>query len=383
LARRTVFINGRFLTQNLGGVQRFCREVVKALDAQLQQGNCLLGDLRWVLLMPQRAECSLQLRRIEVQKAGGLSGHLWEQVQLPRLAAGGILVNLANSAPLAHRRSLTVLHDAMVYRIPHSFSFFYRSFHQLLGRLIVRRTQIGTVSEFSRGELAAIFGIDPATVFLVPNSCEHIAAVAPDGSVLQRLGLEPGRYFLLVGTPAPNKNMERAIAAFAALRRDGQRFVLVGAGDPAVYGRTARQGTQGVILAGRVADAELVALYRHATALVFPSLYEGFGIPPLEAMLHGCPVLASRIPPVEEVCGEAAQYFDPLSVAAMTEAMRSVIDHTVAAAALRDRGRVRAASFSWPQTAGNLLRAIADVEMSGYRRPLWGGVPVSAGASAP
>src|SRR5207253_10324987 len=134
-------------------------------------------------------------------------------------------------------RSITILHDAAVYRTPLNFSRAYRLFHRLLGRLIARRSVIGTVSQFSKRELADALHLDPKRIFVVPNSCEHLGAVTPDDSVLARLALVPKRYFLAIGSPVRNKNLGVAIAAFKRLANPDQRFVIVGAVDTAVFGQ--------------------------------------------------------------------------------------------------------------------------------------------------
>ena len=357
-----IYINGRFLTQHVGGVQRFCREVVKALDSCLGAGNCPLSDRRWILLVPAGADDAYCLKRIEIRRIGRFGGHLWEQLVLSRAASNGILVNLANSAPLMHRRSITILHDAAVYRLPENFAFLYRTFHRILGWLIARRSKVGTVSEFSRSELASVLGIDPASVFLVPNACEHVLDISPDWSIVERHGLRVPRYFLMVATPAPNKNIDRAISAFASLKAAGIKLVLVGWADRKVFRHISTSNIGDVIFAGRVSDGELMALYRASTALVFPSLYEGFGIPPLEAMLHGCPVMASRIPIVEEVCGEAALYFDPYLVESIAGAMHQLLDNPEIPALFKQRGLVRARQYSWRVTAAKLLAAISEFD---------------------
>ncbi len=113
-------------------------------------------------------------------------------------------------------------------------------------------------------------------------------------------------------------------------------------------GHEGRQVPAGVELRGRVPDEELVRLYRTASALVFPSLYEGFGQPPLEAMACGCPVAAAPTGAIPEICGDAARYFDPLSAESIAEAVADVLDHPADLAA---RGLERAARFSWDECA--------------------------------
>lgn len=356
----TTFINGRFLTQKTSGVQRFAREIVGALDRRLAaQGGRDQGE--WVLVMPPGAVCDLDLAVIRPLHTGTYQGHLWEQADLWRMTRRGRLVNLCNSGPVLHGRSLTVIHDAMIFRTPENFSLAYRLVHTTLGRILARRGRIGTVSEFSRRELRDTLGA--LDVAVIPNSCEHMAAIRPDDAVLERLGLETGGYVMFVGSPTPNKNIGRAVEAIGLMGEAAPKFVVVGAAAGAVF-RTGNDGVnsdrQGrVLFAGRLSDEAVVALYAHAAGLVFPSLYEGFGIPPLEAMLAGCPVLASDIEPAREVCGDAALYFDARNPRAIAAAIRTLLEDPGLARELAERGLIRSAGFSWQRSAGALLDAVA------------------------
>ncbi len=360
---RNVYINGRFLQQRVGGVQRFAREVLQALDAELTQGECPLAQRNWILIVPHGTTPKAGLRRIAIRvSAGGCGGHLWDQTSLLSSARDGILVNLTNGAPLFHPRCLVIMHDAAVFRTPENFTPLYGLVHRTLGRVLSRTAKLGTVSDFSKRELAAIFHLDRSRIFVVPNSCEHLQAVAPDVTVLQRLHLTPNRYFLFVGKPSPNKNIGAAMAAFSRLHQPDYKLVIVGMADAAVFRSGFEEVPDGVIVAGHLGDAQLVALLRDATALVFPSLYEGFGIPPLEGMVTGCPVLAARIPPVLEVCGDAVVYFDPQDVDSVLGAMRSIVAVPALRSEMIGRGRERAKLYSWQLSARSLIDAVANMD---------------------
>lgn len=358
----TNFINGRFLTQKTSGVQRFAREIVKALDRHLVSTH---GADEWVLLAPQGASLDMQLAAIKQRYIGRLSGHLWEQVQLFSAARRGKLINLCNSGPVLHGKSLTVIHDAMIFRTPENFSHAYRAVHGTLGHLLSRRGHIATVSEFSKRELMQTIGAKSVSV--IPNSCEHLATVVPDETVLQRLALSPGRYLLFVGSPTPNKNIQRAIEAIGIMADDAPDFVVVGAAASSVFktdmpgiGQNRAQRDP-VKFTGRLSDEDIVALYSHAAALVFPSLYEGFGIPPLEAMLLGCPVLSSNIEPAREVCGDAALYFDPKDAQDIVRSITDLTGNEGLRAQMIARGHARAVEFSWDRSAVALLDAVASL----------------------
>jgi glycosyltransferase involved in cell wall biosynthesis len=357
----TTFINGRFLTQKTSGVQRFAREIVKALDRHLA-GQKAPED--WLLLAPENAPRDLDLSVIRQQNTGGLSGHIWEQTQLYAASRRGRLINLCNSGPVLHGRSLTVIHDAMIFRTPENFSRPYRAVHGTLGHLLSRRGRIATVSEFSKRELAETIGAKNVSV--IPNSCEHLASIQPDDTVLNRLKLVPQTYLLFVGSPTPNKNIQRAVEAIGIMAGDAPQFVVVGAAASSVFNGDTQEtskspGTDRVIFTGRLTDEEIVALYANAAALLFPSLYEGFGIPPLEAMLFGCPVLSSSIEPAQEVCGRAALYFDPHNAHDIVRAIRDLTTNPQLRSDMIAQGHLRAAEFSWDRSANSLLNAISGL----------------------
>lgn len=349
-----LFINGRFLTQPITGVQRFAREIIGALDKALtQQENAPTVTL----LVPQGAD-TLDLKHIKTKVIGTRQGHAWEQWDLYRAARGGKLLSLCNSGPVLHGNQIVVIHDAMVYRTPQNFSFAYRTFHQTLGRVLAKRAQLGTVSNFSASELNKLLGIKTEDILVVYNGHEHIKEQKPDLSILAKLGVEGRPFFFFVGSPTPNKNLARAVKAFTRLKREDISFVIVGAAKANIFKDDTEKQPENIIRPGRLTDAEIVALYQNATALLFPSLYEGFGIPPLEAMVHGCPVLASTIPPVKEVCADAALYFDPNDIDDMAAKMRQTLDDTDLRDQLVNKGTTRYNNFSWHKSVEALIKRV-------------------------
>jgi glycosyltransferase involved in cell wall biosynthesis len=358
-----IFINGRFLTKtNLTGVQRFEREIVWALDGVLQGQN---NAREFILIAPEGTAPPPGLSRIKFQAMGKRGGHIWEQTDLRQATRGSFLVNLGATGVAFKKEQLTVIHDAAVYRYPQNYSFAYGAVHRLLGRILARTSRLGTVSEFSRRELSGILRVPEKEIVIIPNGYEHLQTIAPEEGIIDKLDLRNRSFFMFVGSTTPNKNLARAIEAFAALHRPDVAFVIVGGSQKAIYRSGIGETPGNVILPGRLSDGEIVALYRHAVALVFPSLYEGFGIPPLEAMVLRCPVMAARIPPVEEVCGPAVGYFNPLDVDDITARMKEVSGNENMRSSLIARGMARFPLFSWRMSAQKLLSAI----LRGSERP--------------
>jgi len=328
-----VFINARFTVQGLTGVQRFAGEITRALGPDV------------TMLAPARG--------------GALAGHLWEQAVLPWRARDGVLVNLGNTAPIIAGRQVVVIHDAGVFATPEAYSAKFRAWYGFLQRRLVHgRAVVATVSAFSRAEIGRVFGIDASCIPVLGEGAEHLLAVPPDATVLTRNALEPGRFVLAVGSLAAHKNLAALGPTAAMLGARGMTLVVTGGFNRTVFGAVsgAPQAARSV---GRVDDAGLRALYEAAACFVFPSRYEGFGLPAAEAMASGCPVIAAKAGALPEVCGEAAVYCDPASAADIARAVATVLDDPARAAELRGRGRARAAELTWARAAAALHEVIA------------------------
>ena len=318
-----IAINGRFLTQRASGVQRFAMETIKAIDALLDTDYAALKG-RIELVAPRQAR-DLPLKNIPLRRAGFFSGYVWEQFEFPLHAAGRLLLNLCMLGPLITRHQIVVVHDATVRALPNNFSARFRAAYSfLIPRLCRRSDLVVTVSEFSRQEIGKLYGANIANMPVCQEGGDHITAVAADPAVLCRLNLEGRKFFLGVGVDSANKNIASVVAAFHAAKLDDTVLVLTGAKDPKVFGEIGQIPSDGVRMVGFIADAELRSLYEHALALVFPSFYEGFGLPPLEAMTCGCPVVISEQPALIEVCGDAALRCRADDVGAITKHMRTL-----------------------------------------------------------
>ena len=360
----TCYINGKFTAQPTTGVQRVAARMVQALDARAAGAAGLPG--RWVLLCPPGGQPP-NLRHIESRVVGQRKGslHLWEQVRLPLAARDGWLLNLAGSAPFAARRQVCLIHDAAVFDHPEAYSPAFVRWYRLLFRHLARRGDtLLTVSAFSQARLAAALGVAAARLAVVPNGADHLQDVAPDDAVLQQFGLQGQRYFLAVASANPTKNLALLVSAFGALPTCGAsaaavKLVIVGGSNARVFAAgTAPADPVGVLRTGPLGDAALKALYGHAQALVFPSAYEGFGLPPLEAMACGCAVVAANAAAIPEVCGDAALYIDPHDPPALTAVMQRLLDDPALLARLRQQGPAHAARYAWASSAEQLLSAM-------------------------
>ncbi len=359
---RRVLVNGRFLGQRITGVQRFARELLKAINNLLASEPGLGNLWSFTILVPAGTPRPVALSAMALREIGRFKGHLWEQVELPRHAGRELLLNLCNTAPLGSMNMIATLHDASIYAVPDAYSapfrLWYRTMIPVLGR---RARHVMTVSEFSRLELERYAGVDRSSITAIPESGEHILETPADQGVLQRLGVHAGGYVLAVGSQSPHKNLAGLAQAAALLTRGDVELIVVGFGDSRVFSQAAATSSAALRYTGYVSDAELRALYENAACFVFPSFYEGFGLPALEAMACGCPVVASRAASLPEICGEAAVYCNPRDPADIARAINSVLDDPVLQADLRRRGLQRAAQFTWNNTARSVLNLIENL----------------------
>jgi glycosyltransferase involved in cell wall biosynthesis len=353
-----LFINGKMFSQPITGVQRYAMQILEALDALLEDGHWVANCRLVLVVLSSSTQPLPSYRNIEIREISARSLHYWEQVRLPWATRGSMLMNLAGSAPLLKLGQICTFHDTAVFDMPSAYSPAFVRWYRLLFSVQAKLSRrLFTVSEFSKERICHHLNVSPKKVKVVYGAADHMRSQSLESGALRRLGIEPKRYFLAVGSANPTKNFSRLIEAFSGLPDADARLVVVGGSNAAVFassGKTAQEDPR-IIRAGRLTDGELKSLYSHARAYVFPSIYEGFGLPPIEAMLCGCPVIAARAASIPEICGQAAAYFDPLCV----ESMRSVINRAQCddewLDGLRAIGREHVKKFSWYASANQLL----------------------------
>jgi glycosyltransferase involved in cell wall biosynthesis len=360
-APRNIAINGRFLTQKTVGVQRFASETVKAMDRLLdgQAYTTLRGRIE---IVAPRAARDFPLVHIPLRRSGWLRGYAWEQIEFPLSTYDELLLNLCLLGPVVVQHQVVVAHDAMVRAMPENFSRKFRAVYNFLVPRLLRADLVVTVSDFSRREIGKYYGLDVSRMPVCYEGADHMTAVPRDERILDRLSLRGKLYFLGVGINNRNKNIENILAAFTQAQLADTLFVVTGSPDARVHDYFVNLNSANVRAAGHVSDGELRALYENALALVFPSRYEGFGLPPIEAMQCGCPVIVSEQPALLESGGDAVLSCGVDDVASLAQLMHSLHSDAALRARLKAAGIERARFYTWERTARTLLDCCIELE---------------------
>lgn len=303
-----MIINCRFLTQPITGVQRFAIEICKELK------RCH-NDI--VFVSPKKILHHNLAKELSVKKIGFFSGHLWEQVDLPLFVArrGLLLVSLCNTAPLFIRSQVITIHD-LCFRIhPEWFSKSFSIYYNFLIPIIAKRSlHVLTVSETSKKEIVKELLIPYDKIAVIYNAVapvfyEALASEASDNKLFKN------RFVLTVSSHHPRKNFERLVKAFNLIEdRELNLYIIGNVNRHFVHNALGNGNDKRIQLLTEISDSELVRFYRNAELFVYPSLYEGFGIPIIEALSQQTQVCVSDIPVFREISGPCTIYFDPKSL---------------------------------------------------------------------
>jgi glycosyltransferase involved in cell wall biosynthesis len=302
-----IYINGKFTTQNISGVQRYALEVLKSIDSIIEHGDSIIKNNTFVLLVPKNANIHLKLKNIQIKKIGLFKGVLWEQFDLPFFCKSELLINFCNSAPILKKRQLVVIHDVSFIAKPEGYKLIYRLWYQFLVPLLLKKSKlIVTPSKFSKNEIISFYKINPNKIKVI-----YLGVNKKQISLKHNKFSELKPFSLVVASKNPNKNIFGLINALKNVDLKDHNILIVGGTNSTIFNNQDYGNFSHIYELGYISDDELFWLYKNASFFIFPSIYEGFGLPALEAMSYGCPVVASNAASIPEVCGEAALYFDP------------------------------------------------------------------------
>jgi glycosyltransferase involved in cell wall biosynthesis len=352
-------INGRFLSQPTTGVQRYAREIVRSLDALIAERAPLTDGLELRLHCPPGSS-DMPLDHIQRCEIGSRGGHLWEQTRLPTSLHGGGLLSLCNTGPLLPRKHIVCIHDANVWNAPQSYSLGFRtSYKALLPCLGKTACSISTVSNFSLGELVRLGIVAERKAFVAANGHDHVLLWKPEHSAATRLAASP-ETIVMIGSAAPHKNVNLILDMAERLGKAGLKIAVVGMSGSHIFKTgAARAEASNIHWLGRICDNELAALLMDSLCLAFPSLTEGFGLPVVEAMALGCPVVVSERASLPEVCGNAALYAAANDPQAWFDRFMGLRNSKALRLQLIGKGKARASAYSWRASALRYLRAMA------------------------
>ncbi|WP_423823875.1 glycosyltransferase family 1 protein [Salinisphaera sp. SPP-AMP-43] len=340
------FVNGRFLSQRVSGVQRFAREIVRALK---------VAGWHFEVLAP----CDADLNGFEsvTSVVGRTKGHVWEQVELPRaVPKDGILISLGNTAPFICNRQVVTLHDVAYLHHPESFNWKIRHLYKACMPLLISRARhVVTVSEFSKSEISRTYNLAETDISVIYNGVA--SAFQPADTPRQ------SQTILAIADNGDQKNYVAILRAAQAL---SYRYPL----ELRVVGSSTRfhhetefnrfNDRSQITLLGHLDDDEFAREYANATCFVFAPFYAGFGIPPIEAQMCGCPVIVGSATVFPEVLRDSVLYFDSSNPAALALQIERVFNDEALRQSLASRGLSNAARFSWCRSAEK-LKQVAEI----------------------
>jgi glycosyltransferase involved in cell wall biosynthesis len=248
---------------------------------------------------------------LRVARVGRYGGQFWEQFELPIHSRNGVLFTPCGGAPILHKRNIITIHDAAVVAAPNGYSRAFRTWYRFLNKALCKLSlHILTVSNFSKAELIRWYSAKPESITVSYLGADHAARIKPEPDVLRKHRLRPFNYVLAVASRNPNKNLDGLLKSLPYLAEQKIQLAVAGLTDAKVFGKLRIEDDQ-ICDLGYVTDSELRSLYENASCFVFPSFYEGFGLPPLEALALGCPVVVADSAALSEIFRPQAQMCDP------------------------------------------------------------------------
>ena len=304
--KKKVVIDGLFLRFPINGIPRYCAEVVKSLDELLSEENL---DVTLCYPSDVNDEKLPQLKNIKFEKLGGKVSKGWNFIYAEPYARKkkALYIELASHGSI-YKNTIVCLHDIrpLTWDVEHDGATKKLNYKINFGLVARNAKLIVTVSAFCKKEISAYYNIPESKFRITPLGWEHLKRI-PDMA-------DPPKeqdFYFTIGSMAPHKNFEWVINT--AKNNPESKFLIAGGVDPKIWNYQADfSAAQNVKFLGYISDEEMKWYMQHAKALLFPSFYEGFGIPPLEALALGTPVIASDIPVLRETFGDTVHYMDPM-----------------------------------------------------------------------
>jgi glycosyltransferase involved in cell wall biosynthesis len=373
-------INGRFLVAKRTGVQRAAYNLIKTLIEVDRVNEYFIFTGREQVGSPDWNYSNVTVVGDDLRPSESFRNHFWEQIRLPKLAKRykiDILHSPANVAPLFYSgKSIIHIHDLCFVVNPQWYSFAFRTVYNLIIPMLAKRaTKVITNSNNSKNDLLQYFNLPAERVSLVYWAVDDTFSL-PSTDVHKLIKIRDDDYILYVGSLEPRKNINILIEAYEKLRHQypaiKTKLILIGGESPlfASVQLKAREFRDDVVFKGFVTDSELSEYYRRAKLVAYPSLYEGFGLPPLEAMASGVPVVTSGTSSIPEVVGNAAILINPRSQEQLTTALHRVLTDKGLREAMVKAGNERVSRFNWYRVARGVLSVYYEVHQRQKHQPL-------------
>lgn len=363
-------INGRFLVAKQTGVQRAAYNLVKTLFELDRTNEYFLFTGRSQLDNPEWSYANVHVIASSLKEGENFRNHLWEQFSLPRMAKKykvDILHSPANMAPLLYKgKSIVHIHDLCFVVNPQWYSYtFHRVYNFIIPRLAKKSSMVITNSNNSRNDLLQFCDLSSEKVKLIYWAVDDTFHQAPNKTVMSHI--EEDNYILYVGSLEPRKNISTLVKAYEQMRAENPglktKLVLIGGKSP-LFANDQLKITSfknEIIFKGFVSDDMLRAYYCKAEVVAYPSLYEGFGLPPLEAMACGAPVVTSNTSSIPEVVGDAAILVSPYEAGQLALVLAKVLASPSLRESMREKGWTQVRKFNWYRVARNILSAYYEV----------------------
>lgn len=339
-------VNGRYLTQKATGVHRYAFEICNKLHEM---------GVDFHVAVPKEIHPDYKFS-FKVVKCGSFNTHLWEQISLPRYLkriGSPLLISFTGCGPLNYSNQIMTIHDVSHERYPEWFSKnYYRFYHYMMPRIGKKAHAVLTVSEFSKKEIVDTLGINAEKIHVVHSNVPFHNKPSKEEILSFTRNPEAERYILAVSSMDPRKNFIRLVEAFDKIKDKSVKLYIIGMSFKAFNTPDLQKLIgENVHLPGYIPDEKLQTMYQNALLSVYPSLYEGFGLPPLESMTYGCPAINSDIPALREVSQDAALYVDPYNVDDITQKIEQLLVDEPLRKELQKKGLLQIKKYSWDKSA--------------------------------
>ncbi|MFN3848507.1 MAG: glycosyltransferase family 4 protein [Spirosomataceae bacterium] len=345
-----IYINGRFLTQEITGVQRYALEVTKSLDSLID------SDTIVTILVPKGQKIQIELKNILIKQVGFLTGHLWEQLELPFYCNRGVLFNPCATGPLFKKNQISTFHDVNFINFPEGFTWKFRIMYRLIFFMCGKLSKsIIAISDYTKHELIDKFAIRGSKINVIYEGYQHFNEVIENNSILNNI--DKSKPFVL-GVSSINKNKNFNIILSCLRYINDVNFVIVGKSNPKIFGDVNSFENKNITFLGRVSDSELKSLYKSAFCFVYPSFYEGFGLPPMEAMSCGCVCIVSNTSCLPEIYKDSVLYCDPREPITLSNQILKLLDSPDIRHDLSIKSKSILQKYSWTECSKQILNLL-------------------------